>query len=58
MSTVAVGHLYTVNESTINYIRKNEGKIRGSIQASALPGRSLGLKHLLASGGSPTSRMI
>jgi hypothetical protein len=36
MSIDAVGHLYTVNESAINYVRKNEDKIRGSIQASAL----------------------
>jgi len=33
----ANGHLYTVNESTINYIKKNEDKIKGSVHANAPP---------------------
>lgn len=37
ISIDAVGHLYTVNESTINYIKKNEDKIKGSIRATAPP---------------------
>lgn len=34
ISTDAVGHLYTVNEYTINYIKENEDKIKGSIHAN------------------------
>lgn len=37
ISTDVIGHLYTVNESTINYIKKNEDKIKGSIHANAPP---------------------
>jgi len=35
MSIAADGRHYGVNESMICYIKKNEGKIRGSIKASA-----------------------
>lgn len=37
ISIDAIGHLYTVNESAINYIKKNEDKIKGSIHANAPP---------------------
>jgi hypothetical protein len=37
ISNDAVRHLYTANESTINYTKKNEDKIKRSIHANAPP---------------------